>query len=913
MNPPTCQTCHSPLSDDALDGVCPACLLKRTFEEASPPPPPEEEFRQLSAAFPQLVIEEMIGQGGMGRVYRAQQPHLNRTVALKVLSAERANDPEWLERFSREARALARLSHPHIVQVYDFGEKPVPHLLMEHIEGVNLRQAMQNGGLTTREALAIVPKLCDALHYAHEHGVLHRDIKPENILIDTEGRVKIVDFGLAKLRDEGVLSFTLTQSGAKLGTLAYMAPEQVEKPADVDHRADIYSLGVVLYEMLTGELPLGRFPTPSEASGVDVRLDGVVMRTLEKRREQRPSSANELRTELENAHQSEMTSVSGALGVRSQTALMLIAAFAGILISLARFTGWPLAGGLLISGICGLTGLWQLRRHLAGESPAPLPWQNITFYCLFSLSYFATGGGPSGAFFAVLALMALFPAQSISFFGLSSLAYFAMGRSAIGAFFAALTLMALIDSRLRASASMAFLRNLRAAALAGSGLAFLVLILTLTSVLHDWLAEGLKVSRSVLAATVAAGLLSAIWLCLPRLRSAWMLLRKNKAPDLRPLPWERLIGGALAVLLVPSFPSWKPKVIIGGKPAWQAIADGKLPDLLPPAETLREKSLRRYEDEKPIRDRTQAWVSAAMKSVSVESQKQVIREVQTALNSTDTNSVRAALDTVPGLHELSFDHTPFREAALKHLDSASPALRTSALRALRSCKLQPEDRALLDKLAGICTEEEISGLLWAYRALFNEDFRNANEAPVLPLLERGMAAAQRDRSMDGIDSRTILGVLWGTQVGPKIEARLIEWSHLDKDDHGDMLVGNSQLGYNAFYHALSVVENKSRAAVKRLMELAYHPDITNVAGRCLWGMNGSVPDAADREYLAGEVIKLLGLRSDDYLWTKGLLLLRAGVTAEHIPALRELEKQESLPLKRREQLQEFIVRLQPKS
>ena len=230
MNSPKCQTCGQPLPVEAPQGLCPACLLQRTFQDAPASPPPEVELQQLSTAFPQLVIEEMIGQGGMGRVFRAQQPHLNRTVALKVLSAERVGDPEWLERFCREARALARLSHPHIVQVYDFGETPMPYLLMEHVEGVNLRQAMQNGGLTSREALSIVPKLCDALQYAHEHGVLHRDIKPENILIDTEGRVKLVDFGLAKLRDEGALPFTLTQSGAKLGTLAYMAPEQVGCP-----------------------------------------------------------------------------------------------------------------------------------------------------------------------------------------------------------------------------------------------------------------------------------------------------------------------------------------------------------------------------------------------------------------------------------------------------------------------------------------------------------------------------------------------------------------------------------------------------------------------------------------------------------------------------------------------------------
>jgi serine/threonine protein kinase len=302
MNTSTCPNCHQPLPAEAPQGLCPACLMDSVMHD--PPPadaPTAEDLAALAKHFPLLVIEELIGTGGMGRVYRAQQPHLNRTVALKVLTPERANDPEWLERFNREARALARLSHPHIVQVYDFGEAPMPFLLMEYVDGVNLRQAMQNGALTAREALAIVPKLCDALHYAHEHGVLHRDIKPENILIDTEGRVKVVDFGLAKLRDEKALPFTLTESGAKLGTLAYMAPEQIEKPSDVDHRADIYSLGVVFYEMLTGELPLGRFPTPSEASGVDPRLDSVVMRTLEKRREKRFDNANEMKSGIENA------------------------------------------------------------------------------------------------------------------------------------------------------------------------------------------------------------------------------------------------------------------------------------------------------------------------------------------------------------------------------------------------------------------------------------------------------------------------------------------------------------------------------------------------------------------------------------------------------------------------------------
>lgn len=870
-----CPVCAKPLSDDAPQGICPSCLLQQAMQHSDATPQPLEiELQQLAAAFPQLVIEEMIGQGGMGRVYRAQQPHLNRTVALKVLSAERADDPEWLERFNREARALARLSHPNIVQIYDFGENPLPYLLMEHVDGVNLRQAMQQGGLTAREALVIVPKLCDALHYAHEHGVLHRDIKPENILIDTEGRVKLVDFGLAKLRDEGVLPFTLTQSGAKLGTLAYMAPEQVEKPSEVDHRADIYSLGVVLYEMLTGELPLGRFPTPSEASGVDARLDGVVMRTLEKRRERRPNSAHELRTDLENASASKPQVAQGGPGVRSQTAMILLAAFAGILITLTRFTGWQAAGGLMISGTCGLIGSWQLRHLLAGESPGLFPWSNITLYCMFSLAYFGFGGGSMGALFAAMALMAL------------------------------------IDGQLRASIPMPVIRSLRVVALAGSGLAFLILILSLTSVLHEWLADGAKVSSSALAAADAAGLLMAVWLCIPRLRSAWMLLWKNKDPDLRPLPWERLIGVVLAVLLVPTFPSWRPTLYYNAKPVWQVISESKLPQSPLPAETLREKSLRKYEDEKPIRDRTQAWISRATKADTRAGQTKVLQEIREALRSSDTDTLRAALNTITGLHQIDFDHAPFRDEARRLLGSTAPEVRIAALSTVGGCKPDATDRARLVKLGATCTEGELSSLLYVFKILNQSDFTGQDAQIVLTLLERGMAGSQRDGgSMYGLDSRHILGVIWGCKVSPEIEARLIEWSHLDQDANGDIQVGNSRLGYNTFYHALSVVQNKTRASIKRLIELAYHPDTTNVAGRCLWGLNGTVPDLDDRAYLAGEVIKLLGLRSDDYLWKGGLSLLRSCTTPDQVPALEQLSKRETLPADRHESLTQIILHL----
>ena len=262
----------------------------------------------LAKSFPQLEILELLGAGGMGRVYKARQLQLDRMVALKILSPALGRDPSFAERFTREAKALALLNHPNIVHIYDFGQTPSGpgmhsfwFLVMELVDGVNLRQAMRAGRIAPAEVLAIIPKLCDALHYAHENGVLHRDIKPENILLDNEGRVKVADFGLALMAGDCLPGATLTHSGVRLGTPHYMAPEQVETPHEVDHRADIYSLGVVFYELLTGELPLGRFGAPSERAGTDPRLDGIVFRTLEKQRERRYQTAGEVRTAVETA------------------------------------------------------------------------------------------------------------------------------------------------------------------------------------------------------------------------------------------------------------------------------------------------------------------------------------------------------------------------------------------------------------------------------------------------------------------------------------------------------------------------------------------------------------------------------------------------------------------------------------
>ena len=327
-----CPHCGKPVPPTALGGICPECMLKAGLatqtegpggagphgtKVVQPPPLPAE----IASLFPQLEILECLGRGGMGVVYKARQPRLNRFVALKILAREKEQDAQFAERFTREAQALARLNHPNIVTVYDFGTvgqpsslspsereqaksgkgaTPVLHYLaMEFVDGLNLRQLLQTGKMPPAQALAIVPKICEALQYAHTEGIVHRDIKPENILLDKSGRVKIADFGIAKMMGWETGQQTLTGAQEAVGTPHYMAPEQIEKPLTVDHRADIYSLGVVFYEMLTGELPLGKFQPPSAKVQIDVRLDEVVLHALEKEPDRRYQQASLLKTRLE--------------------------------------------------------------------------------------------------------------------------------------------------------------------------------------------------------------------------------------------------------------------------------------------------------------------------------------------------------------------------------------------------------------------------------------------------------------------------------------------------------------------------------------------------------------------------------------------------------------------------------------
>ena len=310
-----CGGCRQPLPEGAPEGLCPGCLAKlalsgETAAASGPPPDPPTAagapgrvpptVAELAPQFPQLEILEFIGMGGMGMVYKARQPRLDRLVALKILPVTAPHQPSFAERFGREARALARLNHPGIVAIYDFGQTDQCfYLVMEFVDGLNLRQLLKSGGLDSRQALDIVVQVCGALQFAHDEGVVHRDIKPENILVNKKGQVKIADFGLAKLL--GATPDTgLTVAQAAMGTVNYMAPEQRENAGTVDHRADIYSLGVVFYEMLTGEIPMGRFDPPSKRVLVDARLDEVVLRALEREPERRYQQAGEVKTKVES-------------------------------------------------------------------------------------------------------------------------------------------------------------------------------------------------------------------------------------------------------------------------------------------------------------------------------------------------------------------------------------------------------------------------------------------------------------------------------------------------------------------------------------------------------------------------------------------------------------------------------------
>ena len=297
-----CKGCGKPLGKSGFSWLCPACFFAEISGTllATPPeavtslllPLPED----LHLIFPELEIRRLVGRGGMGAVYEGYQEDLERRVALKILPPESAQDLEFRERFRQEASTLAQLDHPNIVRLFDFGERQgYFYMIMEFVDGETLATRMTRESIQTEELTSLLEQLCAALAYSHGHGVVHRDIKPANILLEETGMVRVVDFGLAKATRHPQHDWGLTRTQVSIGTPQYMAPEQFEQNAVIDHRADIYSVGVILYEILTGKLPTGHFAKPSQSKRrCPKRFDQIVRKALQQDPDERYQDVTEL-------------------------------------------------------------------------------------------------------------------------------------------------------------------------------------------------------------------------------------------------------------------------------------------------------------------------------------------------------------------------------------------------------------------------------------------------------------------------------------------------------------------------------------------------------------------------------------------------------------------------------------------
>ena len=349
-----------PLSDESAEAMLGHWISTRGERAggAWQPPSPEE----LQRDFPQFEIRGVIGRGGMGAIYKAWQHSLERFVAIKILPPGLDDDSgvDVAERFKREAKAMAQLRHNGIVAVYDSGQtaEGLHYFVMEYVDGTDVHQLVkERGRLEPSEALRIAGAVCEALAYAHSQGIIHRDIKPANIVLDARGTVKIADFGLAKSSVPG--STGNTSHGVSVGTPDFMAPECFQGGGHVDHRADIYAVGVMLYQMLTGKIPRGRFDPPCFAvKGLDKRLDRIVDKALQHEPGRRYSSAAEMQADI-----ARITPTSPPTAAAGQT----------IAAPDARSVGTPLLVAGVLAVIVIALVVWAPWKTSAGTSSDSLP------------------------------------------------------------------------------------------------------------------------------------------------------------------------------------------------------------------------------------------------------------------------------------------------------------------------------------------------------------------------------------------------------------------------------------------------------------------------------------------------------------------------------------------------------------
>lgn len=318
-----CNACGHELEAPAgsVEVRCPACGARITLTamETRPGalaradgPDPEELIGEILGGYRLTAI---LGGGGMGTVYEATRTEDASSdgpevAAVKVLSSVFTHDEAFVERFRREADSLTQLRHPNLIEVYARGEHGADDqrryfFVMERFFGEDLRSLMARGSVAPATAVAVIRLAAEGLSYAHAHGIVHRDVKPANILVSgdpaAEGKVKVVDFGVAQLASANYTLTSLTSSSLVLGTINYMSPEQRIDASEIDHRADVYALGVVAYELLTGRLPIGAFEPPSELAGTARAADRAVLSALRPDPKHRPASVIAFATSLESA------------------------------------------------------------------------------------------------------------------------------------------------------------------------------------------------------------------------------------------------------------------------------------------------------------------------------------------------------------------------------------------------------------------------------------------------------------------------------------------------------------------------------------------------------------------------------------------------------------------------------------
>jgi serine/threonine protein kinase len=321
---------------------------------------------ELAPLFPGYEIELLIATGGMGAVYRAVQKSLDRVVAIKILPQEFSKDAAFCAGFEAEAKAMARLNHPNLIGVYDFGEvNGMLYIIMEYVPGKSLFHSAHGIAIDPGEVIRLVTGICDGLAHAHEHGILHRDIKPSNILLDLNAQPKIGDFGLARPID-----FKIQEGEEIFGTPHYTAPEVVDSPHSVDYRADIFSVGVLLHELLTGRLPADDPRPASVICRCDTRFDAIIRRASHPIPAQRYHSASEIAKDLR--------AIASSAGSRvPQTAVPR--GPSRVAPSPARYAAKPKSSGssgmifLLVAAAIGAAAFWHLKNQTPPGPSAPEP------------------------------------------------------------------------------------------------------------------------------------------------------------------------------------------------------------------------------------------------------------------------------------------------------------------------------------------------------------------------------------------------------------------------------------------------------------------------------------------------------------------------------------------------------------